>query len=42
MRKFLTIVAIVLAVIWVYNDPAGAAADVRHLLTGLSAFVRGI
>ena len=42
MRKFLTVVAIILAVIWVTNDPAGAAADVRHLLNGLSAFVRAI
>jgi hypothetical protein len=42
MRKFLTVVAIILAVIWVTNDPTGAAADVRHLLDGLSAFVRAV
>ena len=42
MKKFLTIVAIILAVIWVTNNPAGAAADVRHLLAGLSAFMHGI
>jgi hypothetical protein len=42
MRKFLTVLAFILAAIWIYNDPAGAAADVRHLLAGLSAFVRGV
>ena len=42
MRKFLTVIAIILAVIWVTNDPAGAAADVRHLLAGLTAFMHGI
>ncbi len=42
MRKFLTVVAVILAVIWITNNPAAAAADVRHLLAGLSAFMHGI
>jgi hypothetical protein len=42
MRKFLTILAIVLVVIWVTNEPTTAAADVRHIIAGLAAFMHGI
>ena len=42
MSKFWTIALIILAVIWVTNDPTGAAADVRHILAGLAAFMHGI
>jgi hypothetical protein len=42
VRKFLTIALIILALIWVTNNPTAAAADVRHILAGLTAFVHGI
>jgi hypothetical protein len=42
MRKFLTVLAVILAVIWIANNPTVAAADVRHILAGIAAFMHGI
>jgi hypothetical protein len=41
-KKLLTIAGVIIAVIWVVNNPHGAAADVRHLIAALSAFATTI
>lgn len=42
MKTALTWLAIIIAVIWITNDPTGAAADLRHALTALTAFARAL
>ena len=38
-RKLLTVTGVIIAVMWVVKNPAGAAADVRQLIAAVSAFV---
>ena len=42
MRKVLPWLALIIAAWWIANDPAGAAATIRHLLAALDAFAHGI
>ena len=42
MRKFLTVAGIIIAVIWVTNDPIAAAADVRHFIAAVTAFAHAL
>lgn len=42
MKKALPWIALVIAVLWIIHDPAGAAATIRSLATGLSTFAAGL
>ena len=42
MKKALPWIALVLAVLWITHNPAGAAASVQHLLSELSTFASHI
>jgi hypothetical protein len=42
VKKLLPWLALIIAAIWIINDPAGAAATIRHLATDLASFVRGL
>lgn len=42
MKKFLPWLALALAVLWIVHNPAGAAATIHQLLTGLSTFASGL
>jgi hypothetical protein len=35
MKKFLTVVGVILALVWVVNNPTGAAAAVHHIMHSL-------
>lgn len=41
-KKLLTIAGIIIAVIWIMNNPSGAAADVHKFFAALSAFASAI
>ena len=42
MRKVLPWLALIIAALWIANDPAGAAATVRHLFADLATFAHGL
>jgi hypothetical protein len=42
MKKLLGWLALGIAVIWIINDPAGAAATIRQLAADLASFVHGL
>lgn len=42
MKKLLPWLALAIAVFWIVGNPTGAAADIRHLLDGITAFVHGL
>jgi hypothetical protein len=42
VKKLLPWLALLIAAIWIINDPAGAAATIRHLADNLASFVRGL
>ena len=42
MRKLLPWLALLIAALWIYNDPSGAAANIRHAFDGLAAFAHGL
>ena len=42
MKKLLPWLALIIAAIWIINDPTGAAATIRHLFAGLASFVHGL
>lgn len=42
MRKVLPWLALLIAVLWIANDPAGAAATIRQLFADLAIFAHGL
>jgi hypothetical protein len=42
MRKVLPWLALILAVLWITNDPAGAAASVREIVADFASFAYGL
>lgn len=42
MKKLLTALAVLIAVMWAVKNPAGAAADVHQLIHALSAFAAAL
>jgi hypothetical protein len=42
VKKLLAWLALGIAVIWVINDPTGAALAVRHLITAVTTLVHGL
>jgi hypothetical protein len=42
VRKVLPWLALIIAALWIANDPAAAAATVRHLFTDLATFAHGL
>jgi hypothetical protein len=41
-KKLLTIAGVAIVIIWIVNNPAGAAADVHKFFAALSAFASAI
>jgi hypothetical protein len=41
-RRLLTVAGVIIAVMWVMKNPAGAAADVHQFFNALSAFVAAL
>lgn len=41
-RKLATAAAVVIAVMWIVHNPAGAAADVHNFINALAAFASAI
>jgi hypothetical protein len=42
MRKVLPWLALIIAALWIANDPTGAAATIRQLVDDLSSFAHGL
>jgi hypothetical protein len=42
VKKLLPWLALLIAVLWITNDPAGAAATIRHLFADLTSFAHGL
>jgi hypothetical protein len=42
VRKVLPWLALIIAALWIANDPAGAAATVRQLFADLATFAHGL
>lgn len=41
-KKLLTVAGVIVAVMWLVNNPHGAAADVHKVIAALSAFASAI
>jgi hypothetical protein len=42
VKKLLPWLALIIAATWIINDPAGAAATIRHLASNLATFIHGL
>jgi hypothetical protein len=42
VKKLLPWIALAIALFWILGNPTGAAADIRHAITGLANFVHGL
>ena len=42
MRKVLPWLALIIAALWIANDPTGAAATIRQLSADLATFAHGL
>lgn len=42
MKKLLPWLALGAALLWITGNPTGAAATIRHLITGLASFIHGL
>jgi hypothetical protein len=42
VRKLLPWLALIIAALWITNDPAGSAATIRHLFADLGTFAHGL